>query len=172
MCYECESLKDRSCNDPFNATDSMLKLCHGCCVKVVRGHDRRELCPFPCILSDRIELSLIVFVYSHAKHMADVHVEVADQSVHGRPRVHGGVGRHRAHVLLRVGQMQRGGRRPRAHIPPADDGGPGHATVAQLTGTIDSIASGTTGAHPGGPPPPSAPLRRVLLAVARTPSPL
>ncbi|XP_075590530.1 glycosylphosphatidylinositol-anchored protein quiver [Dermatophagoides farinae] len=36
-CYECESINDPYCNDPFNVSFdmSLMKMCEGCCVKIV-----------------------------------------------------------------------------------------------------------------------------------------
>lgn len=43
-CYECESINDPYCNDPFNVSFdmSLMKMCEGCCVKIVLEKNTRK----------------------------------------------------------------------------------------------------------------------------------
>ena len=42
-CFDCNSYDDYRCADPFNwTTPPPVKLCEGCCVKIVQGIDTRK----------------------------------------------------------------------------------------------------------------------------------
>ena len=52
-CYECESINDPYCNDPFNVSFdmSLMKMCEGCCVKIVlEKNTRKSLSSIPLII--------------------------------------------------------------------------------------------------------------------------
>lgn len=85
-CYECESINDPYCNDPFNVSFdmSLMKMCEGCCVKIVlEKNTRKSLSSIPSYINYNNLYSLYYHEYSSKKYMANMYIKITDKSIYG-----------------------------------------------------------------------------------------
>lgn len=68
LCYECSSVDEPHCHDPFNYTEDYTNLpfveeCNGCCVKIVQNHHTpREIVRRTCTKNIKISLFMVTLV--------------------------------------------------------------------------------------------------------------